>query len=228
MEFVTHAGRDFLFRACHIFAVFAVSIGRPETGCGRYGLARGDVVLFDAGLRRLRGALPAAIVAVGLATATAVAAPIALTSVLSPAQGTWRTQDGTEVTIAPCDKSLCGTLSWVVIPKKNADLCRMTDKAAFASLMMDYNNPDKTQQTRPILGLNMLQLTATADPTTFTARVYNPQDGSTNDVSVFILDNGNTLRIGGGCLGTICAVTQDWPKVPDRPGTPDFTCDGGQ
>ena len=175
---------------------------------------------------RIRRAVPAALLAT-LATASASAAPIALTSLLSPAQGTWRTQDGTEVTIAPCDQGLCGTLSWVVIPRKNADLCRMTDKAAFASLMMDYNNPDKTQQTRPILGLNMLQLTATADPNTFTARVYNPQDGRTNDVSVFIVDNGNTLRIGGGCLGSICAVTQDWPKVPDRAGTPDFTCDGG-
>jgi len=185
-------------------------------------------VWIDRVLSSIRRALPVAMLAGGLFAGAAGAAPVALTSLMSPAQGTWRTQNGTEVTIAPCDQGLCGTLSWVVIPKKNADLCRMTDKQAFASLMMDYNNPDKAQQTRPILGLNMLTLTATADPSTFTARVYNPEDGSTNDVSVFIVNNGTTLRIGGGCIGSICAVTQDWPKVPDRPVTPDFSCDGGQ
>jgi uncharacterized protein (DUF2147 family) len=178
--------------------------------------------------RSVGRALPITVLAFGWFVVPVAAAPVALTSLLSPAQGTWRTQNGTEVTVAPCLDGLCGTLSWVVIPKKNADLCRMTDKQAFSSLMMDYNNPDKAQQTRSILGLNMLTLTATADPTTFTARVYNPEDGSTNDVSVFIVNNGTTLRIGGACLGTMCAVTQDWPKVPDRAVAPDFTCDGGQ
>ncbi len=72
-------------------------------------------------------------------------------------------------------RHLCGTLTWVIIPKKNADLCRTTDKQAFASLMMDYNNPDKSQQTRPILGLTMMTLKPTNDPTTYTARVYNPR-----------------------------------------------------
>jgi hypothetical protein len=34
------------------------------------------------------------------------------------------------------------------------------------------------------------------------------------------------LRLGGGCLMGLCAVTQDWPRVPPRDNTPDFTCEG--
>lgn len=158
----------------------------------------------------------------------AVAAPVPLASVMSPADGTWRTQNGTEITIAPCDQGLCGALTFITIPKKNAEQCHSMDKQTFAQLMLDYGNPDKTLQTRPLLGLVMLTLKPTNDPTSFTARVYNPEDGSSNDVQVFILNGGSTLRIGGGCLGTMCVQSQDWPKVPTREPVPDFSCDGGQ
>lgn len=162
-------------------------------------------------------------------SAAAMAAPVPLSSLMqSPAEGTWRTQNGTEISIGPCDQGLCGSLTFITIPKKNADECRSMDKQAFAPLILDYDNPDKSLQTRSLLGLVMLKLTPTADPTSFTARVYNPQDGSSNDVQVFILDGGRTLRIGGGCVGTMCVQSQDWPKVPSRPVVPDFSCDGGQ
>jgi len=82
-----------------------------------------------------------------MAVAPAMAEGVPLTSLMSPAQGTWRTQNGTEVTIALCPtgQGLCGTLSWVLIPKANSDQCKATDHAAFASLMMDFKNPDKAQ-----------------------------------------------------------------------------------
>lgn len=180
-------------------------------------------------VHRAAAAVAAALFLALAATLPTMAAPVALSSLMgSPAQGTWRTLNGTEITIAPCDAGFCGAISWIVIPKKNADLCRATDKTAFAALMLDYSNPDKSLQTRPILGLNMLTLTATNDPTSFTAKVYNPQDGSTNDVQVFILNGGTTLRIGGGCIGTMCVQSQDWPKVPDRLDGAGFTCEGGE
>jgi uncharacterized protein (DUF2147 family) len=174
-----------------------------------------------------------ALLAVAAPAAPALAAPVPLSSVVgvtSPAEGTWQTQNRTEITIAPCvsGQGLCGNLSWVVIPKAQAEMCRTTEKSAFASLMMDYQNPDKSLKTRPLLGMEMMQLTPTNDPDAFTASIYNPEDGSTNNVSVWIVNGGNTLRIGGACIGSVCAVTQDWPKVPARPVSPDFTCEGGQ
>jgi len=157
--------------------------------------------------------------------ASAVAAPVPLTSLMgSPAEGTWRTQNGTEITIAPCDQGLCGSLTFITIPEKNVQQCRSMDKLSFAQLMLDYGNPDRSLQTRSLLGLVMLTLKPTNDPTSFTAHVYNPEDGSSNDAQVFIMNGGTTLRIGGGCLGTVCVQSQDWPKVPAREVVPDFTC----
>lgn len=153
------------------------------------------------------------------------AAPVPLSSVVGPpAVGTWRTLDGTEISVSPCGDQLCGTLSYIVIPKDHSVDCKSMDHLSFGALMLDYSNPDKSLQGRPLLGLVMMQMKPTADPNTYTASVYNPQDGSTNDVEVFILNGGSTLRIGGACMGTMCAVTQDWPKVPDRPDAPTFTC----
>lgn len=156
---------------------------------------------------------------------SALAAPVPLTSLMgSPAEGTWRALNGTEITIAPCDQGLCGSLTFITIPEKNAQQCRSMDKLSFAQLMLDYGNPDKSLQTRPLLGLVMLTLKPTTDPTSFNAHVYNPEDGSSNDAQVFIMNGGTTLRIGGGCLGTVCMQSQDWPKVPAREVVPDFTC----
>jgi uncharacterized protein (DUF2147 family) len=164
-----------------------------------------------------------------IGAAPALAAPVPLASLMaSPAEGTWRTPNGTEISIAPCDQGLCGALTFITIPKKNAEQCRSMGKESFAQLILDYGNPDKSLQTRSLLGLVMLTLKPTSDPASFTAHVYNPEDGSSNDVQVFIINNGSTLRIGGGCLGTMCVQSQDWPKVPAREVVPDFSCDGGQ
>jgi len=182
-------------------------------------------------LRALKSALPFsfALFASSLFAVPAHAEPVPLSSVIGPsAVGTWKTQEGDEITVAPCGSDLCGTLSYIIIPKKNAADCRSMDHQAFGALMLDYSNPDKSLQTRPLLGVQMMSIKTTSDPNTYTASVYNPQDGSTNDIQVFILNGGSTLRVGGGCIGSMCAVTQDWPKVPDRPDAPNFTCEGGQ
>jgi uncharacterized protein (DUF2147 family) len=181
-------------------------------------------------LRALRSALPLsfALSASAFGVIPAYAEPVPLSSVIGPsALGTWKTQEGDEITVAPCGGDLCGTLSYIIIPKKNAADCRSMDHQAFGALMLDYSNPDKAKQTRPLLGVQMMSIKTTTDPNTYTASVYNPQDGSTNDIQVFILNGGSTLRVGGGCIGSMCAVTQDWPKVPDRADAPNFTCEGG-
>lgn len=138
-------------------------------------------------------------------------------------EGTWRTINGTEVNIVPCESGFCGTLSWIVIPPEQSGMCKMMPKEDFGSLMLDYKNPDKALQTRSLVGVQMLTLKPTNDPNAYTASVYNAEDGSTNDVLVWVLDN-SILRLGGGCVASLCAVTQDWPRVADRVDTPDFTC----
>ena len=143
----------------------------------------------------------------------------------SPVVGSWKTQNGTEVTIAPCGTNYCGNLSWVVIPKDYTSVCEQ-DKAAFGAQMLDVNNENKSLRTRKILGMQMLTLKPSGDPRTFNATIYNAEDGKTYDGVVWVVNSDKTLRLGGGCLGQICVVTQDWPRVPTRDNTPDFSCGG--
>jgi uncharacterized protein (DUF2147 family) len=147
-----------------------------------------------------------------------------LPAAAASAEGSWKTQDGTEITVAKCDADYCGTLTWIVVPKEFQAQCQQMGRDAITAVMRDEKNPDPTLKNRPILGMSMLTLTPAGDPNSYNAVVYNAQDGSTNNAQVFILDGGNTLRIGGGCFGSMCAISQDWPRVPTRDGPPDFTC----
>jgi uncharacterized protein (DUF2147 family) len=163
----------------------------------------------------------ASLVAIGSA---GLAAPVPLSSlVASPVEGSWKTQNGTEITIAPCPEGYCGTLSWIVVPPEYSGLCEK-DKAAFGAQMLDLRNPDKTLRSRPLLGMQIMSLKPTGDPLAFTAHIYNSEDGKSYDGNAWIVDHNDTLRLGGGCVGSLCVVTQDWPRVPTREGPPDFTC----
>lgn len=158
--------------------------------------------------------------------APALAAPQPLSSALpSPVEGSWKSQNGTEITIEPCPGGFCGSLTWVVIPKDLEAQCEQ-DKVAFGAQMVDIRNEDPALRTRPIIGMKMMALQPTGDPRTFTARIYNAEDGKTYDGLIWILNNDSLLRLGGGCVGALCVVTQDWPRVPARGVVPDFTCDG--
>jgi uncharacterized protein (DUF2147 family) len=163
---------------------------------------------------RLRGLGAGFIASVALALPAIAGAPI---------EGTWRTLNGTEITVAPCGAEFCGTLSWIVIPEQQRSVCQLMPKDEFGSLILDYNNPDRTQQTRSLLGAQMMKVMPTRDPNAYSARIYNAEDGSTNDVLLWVV-KGTTLRLGGGCVASMCLVTQDWPRVGQRETVPDYTC----
>jgi len=143
---------------------------------------------------------------------------------VAPIVGTWRTLTGTEINVTPCGKKFCGTFSFIVIPAKDAETCRSTPKTEFAALILDYQNPDKSLQSRPLLGFKALTLTPTDKDDAYKANIYNAEEGKTYNVEMRV--SGDTLTLGAGCFGSVCAVTQDWPRVPDR-AAPDFTCEGG-
>lgn len=176
--------------------------------------------------RCLRALLPLA--ALGLLLAPALAQDASSSEAApvrppAPIEGTWRTLTGTEITVRPCGAEFCGTFSYIVIPPgKDAEICRAMVKSDFATLILDYKNPDKALQSRPLLGLQAVQIRPTNDPNTYTANIYNAEEGKAYDVLLWT--KGDRLTLGGGCLGSLCAVTQDWPRVPDRENVPDFSC----
>jgi uncharacterized protein (DUF2147 family) len=141
---------------------------------------------------------------------------------LAPIEGTWRTLTGTEIFVQPCGAEFCGSFSFIAVPPgKDADICKAMAKKDFAAVMLDYKNPDKALQSRPLLGLQAVSITPTKDPNAYKANIYNAEEGQYYDVLLWT--KGDHLTLGGGCLGSMCAVTQDWPRVPDRP-EPDFSC----
>ncbi len=158
-----------------------------------------------------------------LAQADPLAAAPSLPS--APIEGTWKTLNGSEITVARCGEEFCGSLSWILIPPDQSAMCKSMPKEDFASLILDYNNADRALQTRPLIGVPMLQIKPTNDPMAYTASVYNAEDGKTYDAQFWVVNGNSTLRLGGGCLGSFCAVTQDWPRVAQRADAPGFSCD---
>jgi len=61
-------------------------------------------------------------------------------------------------------------------------------------------------------------------PDAYDASIYNAEEGKTYNVQMWV--KGDTLTLAAGCFGSMCAVTQDWPRVPNR-AAPDFSCEGG-
>jgi uncharacterized protein (DUF2147 family) len=190
--------------------------------CGPDKSARGDLV-------KLTGLFCSALVVLtfGMLTLPASAQESALAEAVAPQPpvvGTWRTLTGTEIKVQPCGNKFCGSFDYIVIPAKDAELCRSTPRDEFAALILDYKNPDKSLQTRQLLGLQAVKLQQDGKPDDYTANIYNAEEGKSYDVRIWV--RGDTLTLGAGCFGGMCAVKQEWPRVPDR-GAPDFTCEGG-
>jgi len=139
----------------------------------------------------------------------------------APIEGTWQTQGGTEVNIAPCSAGYCGALSWIVIPKEYSGKCN-ADRAGFGAAMVDTKNPDPSLRNRSLVGLQILTLKPTNDPTRYDVHIYSSEDGKSYDGEAKV--DGNSLDLQQ-CLG-LCVTIQTWPRVADRSGPADFSCGG--
>ena len=152
----------------------------------------------------------------------AVAALVSVTGAFAQTasvEGTWQTQQGTEITVVPCGTGYCGLLSWIVIPRDHSADCR-TDKAKFESQMLDYQNPDRSLRSRSLIGLQMMSLRPTNNPRRYDVHIYDSEHGKSYDGAVEVA--GNTLNLQQ-CLG-VCVTVQSWPRVANRMGTPDVSC----
>ena len=159
---------------------------------------------------------PRLLSAIALLSAMTVSPALAATI-----EGTWLTPTGSEITVTPCLQGFCGSLSWIVVPPEQAALCSTFTPEEAAALMLDYKNPDRALQTRPLLGAELLTLAPQADGS-YNARIYDVLKGETHDVTIWV--NDDTLRLGAGCVMGMCAFTQDWPRAAMREA-PGFTCD---
>ncbi len=129
-------------------------------------------------------------IAATLLAATPVAAA-------EPITGSWVTaaRDGV-VRIAPCGKSLCGTLArFLVTPPGGAD-------------QRDIHNPDARLRTRKLLGVPILT-GFSEDGAVWRGTIYDPKSGKSYR-SVLRRLAGDRLEVKG-CIGPFCQ-TQVWRR----------------
>ncbi|MEO6395387.1 MAG: DUF2147 domain-containing protein [Devosia sp.] len=154
-------------------------------------------------------------IAIGAVLALSVSLPV---SAAGPViiEGVWLTEKKSEMTIAPCPAGWCGYITKIVVPpeikEKYGD-----DLAAIGDNYTDAMNPDPALRDRPILGLQILTLTATGRGKVFDGKIYNPENGKTYEGKLEVVnDNRVTLK---GCVmfGMICQG-EDWTRISGPPG----------
>ena len=169
---------------------------------------------------RLRLWIGAGLVLAGLLSAGAQEPVANPDRVRDPIEGTWQTQELSEVTIALCPDGFCGTLSKIVVPREG-----LTEAEYAAALAMpvesftDMRNPDAALRGRPMLGLQILTVLTSTKPNVYEGEIYNPQDGNIYSGYVEML-GPDMMRLNGCVLYNIICQGQDWVRVIPEPAVP--------
>jgi uncharacterized protein (DUF2147 family) len=125
--------------------------------------------------------------ALGLSAATAQAAD---------PSGVWLTSDqNARIRVEKCPDGYWGSIAWEKVPGT------------------DSKNPDPSKRGRPLLGTPILMGMKPSEPNKWDGQVYNPQEGSTWNVSI-ILEDPNRLKVQG-CMLFFCGG-ETWTRVADQ------------
>jgi uncharacterized protein (DUF2147 family) len=136
--------------------------------------------------------------------AAAAAAACLLLGLSAPANanpsGTWLTQNGdARIRVAPCGRSICGTVIWIRDPLDPATGRPVTDS----------KNPDPAQRSRPMVGLRIFAM-APSPQGGWEGPIYNADDGQTYAGRMFL--RGPAELEVGGCAGAFCG-SEMWSRV---------------
>ncbi|MFT0860432.1 DUF2147 domain-containing protein [Ancylobacter sp. G4_0304] len=110
-------------------------------------------------------------------------------------EGTWLSQSGdTQVRIAPCGGSPCGTIMWLKEP------------------LPDSNNPDPAKRGRALIGVQMISGLSPAEGDRWNGQLYNFETGKTYSGSLEPIGN-DKLKLSGCVLGGMLCRNQVWTRV---------------
>jgi uncharacterized protein (DUF2147 family) len=149
------------------------------------------------------GAIAAVLVGTILGSAPAAAQAIV--------EGTWRSANGSEILIAPCAAGYCGTLTK---PSVSAhDISKYGDSETAMKSFLDEHNEEASLRSRPLLGLELLNVKGTGNPWYYEGQVYNPSDGKTYSGAITVV-GADTMQLKGCALYVFCKEEQ-WSRVVD-------------
>ena len=134
-----------------------------------------------------------------LAAALGLAAMVPAALAAEPITGRWVTAEKDAViVIAPCGKSLCGTIErFLVAPPQGND-------------QRDINNPDAAKRKRKLLATTPILSAFTQDSDLWRGQIYDPKSGKSYR-SVVRRKGPNVLEVKG-CIGPFCQ-TQVWRRA---------------
>jgi len=118
--------------------------------------------------------------------------------------GRWMTEGGkSHVQIYQCGPHLCGRIVWLREPNFKDGRPKT-----------DLNNPDKAQQSRPILGLPFLyNFSKASEPNVWEGgRIYNPEDGDVYKATITLRPDGK-LALRGYVGISLLGKSQYWERV---------------
>ena len=117
--------------------------------------------------------------------------------------GTWLTASGkAKVLIYKEGNKYNGKIVWLKNPSYDDGKPKV-----------DKNNPDKTKQTSPLMGLNMLKDFVFDDDEWEDGTIYDPENGKTYSCTMTYREGKLDVR---GYIGiSLIGRTQTWFKIPD-------------
>jgi uncharacterized protein (DUF2147 family) len=117
-------------------------------------------------------------------------------------QGTWLSGDGgTKVHISSCGGKLCGKVVWLKEP-----IDSKTGKPKTDAL-----NPDTAKQSRPMIGLQVVNGLTPSGTDKWSGSIYNADDGKTYSANMQ-LTGETTAKVEGCVLGILCKG-QTWKRA---------------
>ncbi len=118
--------------------------------------------------------------------------------------GIWYDDTGKgAVRIEQCENKLCGKIYWL------KDTVNAEGKP-----LIDRHNPNASQKTRPICGLQVVGgLASMADGEWDTGWIYDPKEGKSYSVAMK-LDGPDTLKVTGYLVMKLMGRTLTWKRAP--------------
>ena len=147
----------------------------------------------------------------GLTAAIALAVSAAPAAGQAMVEGAWKSGNGSEIVIAPCPAGFCGILTKPAVSAE--DLAKYGDAETAMKSFVDEHNDDKSLRTRPLVGLELLNVKGTNNPWYFEGEVYNPSDGKTYGGAINML-GADAMMLKGCALFVFCKEEQ-WTRVVD-------------
>jgi uncharacterized protein (DUF2147 family) len=112
--------------------------------------------------------------------------------------GDWLVKDGyAHIRIDDCGGKMWGIVAWEKEPG------------------FDKENPDRSKQSRPTLGMPILLGMKPTRPNLWEGEIYNSTNGKTYDARISMV-NESTLKLEGCVLGFLCGG-ENWTRVTTAP-----------